>query len=144
MSLGPPPGGQAPTGGGPARASIAAVRLERWRSWLERLADALERSELMALDGLFAVETSYRPGPFSAELHGRGAIRSYWEAWLAERASVSITAEALGVGTTYAVAHWRMEWAATEAAGSASDGILLAAFDPRGRCTSLREWSVRA
>jgi len=48
----------------------------------------------------------------------------------------------LGAGETYAVAHWRATFRRADeaAARSALDGVLMAAFDRSGRCTSLRQW----
>jgi hypothetical protein len=40
------------------------------------------------------------------------------------------------------VAHWRATFRRADeaAARSALDGVLMAAFDRSGRCTSLRQW----
>jgi hypothetical protein len=133
VRFGPPP--VAPSTGGTA---APAERVERWRAWLETFASALETGDGAAIDRLFAVETSYQPGPFAAILNGRRAIRAYLEGVRGDRAGLAISAEALGVGATYAIAHWRHEWSS-----GAADGIVLAAFDPFGRCTSFREWTLR-
>lgn len=147
--FGPPPArlGQAAGAG-------AADRIERWRSWLESFASALETGDLTAIDRLFAVETSYQAGPFSPLLRGRRSIRSYWETVLADRAGLAISAEALGVGATYAVAHWTLTWGtggdsaarsggeSPTSSGRTADGMILAAFDPMGRCSSFREWTL--
>lgn len=115
--------------------------MERFRAWLEAYATALEAGDTGALDVLFAVEASYRPGPFQPVLHGRQAIREHVAAQLVGRAGLSVQAKALGIGTTYGVAHWVAAW--TDRDGDrVLDGMLLAAFDPFGRCTSLREWSI--
>jgi hypothetical protein len=121
--------------------SRAADRVERFRAWLEALAEAMETADLAALDRLFALEASYRPGPFEPVLRGRHAIRAHFGAQLAERGTVAVSARALGVGTTYGVAHWVVGWSAG-GRDRMDDGVLLAAFDPLGRCTSLRSWSA--
>jgi hypothetical protein len=118
-----------------------ADRVERFRAWVEAYANALEGGDLDALDRLFAVEATYRPGPFSAIVRGRRAIRSYLETVLADRPGLAVQARALGVGSTYAIAHWVAAWEAPQG-DAVADAIMLAAFDPFGRCTSLREWSV--
>ncbi len=125
----------------PAR-SEAANRVERFRTWLEEYATALERNDLGALDRLFTVEATWRPTPFAPIIRGRRRIREHLEAQLAERPAPAITARALGVGSTYAIAHWVSGW---QAGGRevVEDGILLAAFDQFGRCTSLRTWDVQ-
>ncbi len=118
-----------------------ADRIERFRAWIEEYATALETGDFGALDGLFVIEATYRPGPFSAMLRGRRAIRSYLETLQSGRPSFAVTARALGVGSTYAVAHWVSGWREGEN-DAVEDGILLAAFDQHGRCTSLRAWAV--
>lgn len=121
----------------------AGNRIERFRNWLEEYATALEQREIGAIERLFTVEATYRPTPFTPILRGRRRIREFLENQMAERPTLAITARALGVGTTYAIAHWVSGWR-TESGGEAvEDGILLAAFDPFGRCTSLRTWQVR-
>jgi hypothetical protein len=126
-------------------AGSTSDRIERFRGWVEAFTAALETSDLDAFDRLFAVEATYRPGPYHAVLRGRRAIRGYFAAMLPELPGLSTTAEILGVGRTYGVTHWRLAWAAApgsaRSAGSA-DGILLVALDPMGRCTAVREWSV--
>jgi hypothetical protein len=68
-------------------------------------------------------------------MRGRRQIRAYFADQFARWKQVSFSAQVLGVGDTYAVAHWRV---ATE--GAALDGVLVAALDDRARCTSLRQW----
>ena len=123
------------------RPLAGAGRVEQFRAWIEEYATALETGDFGALDRLFALEATYRPGPFTAVLRGRRAIRSYLESLLSGRPSFAVTARALGVGSTYAIAHWVSGWREGDA-DAVEDGILLAAFDPFGRCTSLRAWAV--
>ncbi len=117
-------------------------RTQRFVGWLDAFGSALERDQLAELDGLFAVEASYRPDPFGPVLRGRRRIREHLQASLAERSSLAITARALGVGSTYAIAHWAAAWQTPSGTDAIEDAILLAAFDPFGRCTSLRGWSI--
>jgi hypothetical protein len=121
--------------------SRTADRVERFRGWLEALAEALESADLSALDRLFALEASYRPGPFEPVLRGRRAIRGYLDVQLADRGTVAVSARALGVGATYGVAHWVVGWS-SDGVDRLEDAVMLAAFDPLGRCTSLRLWSA--
>ncbi len=129
---------------GPGSRGASADRVERFRSWLQAYAEALKTGTLGSLDRLFAVQTSYQPGPFAALLHGRRSIRSYWEAVLEDRAGLAISAEVLGAGGTHAVAHWRLTWrdGGPDGAERVADGVLIAALDAFGRCNSLREWSI--
>jgi len=111
-------------------------------TWLGAFGNALERDTLDELDALFALEASYRPTPFAPVVRGRRRIREQLTATIAGRRSLAITARALGVGATYAIAHWAAAWQTPDGHDQVEDAILLAAFDPFGRCTSLRTWSV--
>jgi hypothetical protein len=75
-------------------------------------------------------------------VRGRRKIRDALAATIEPRRSLAVTARALGVGSTYAIAHWAAAWEHTDGHAEVEDAILLAAFDPFGRCTSLRIWSV--
>lgn len=122
--------------------SATTSRIERFRAWLEQYATALEQGDLAALERLFTVEATYRPTPFAPILRGRQRIREHLRDLTAERPSFAVTARALGVGSTYAVAHWVGGWQPAVGEDAVEDGILLAAFDAFGRCTSLRAWHV--
>jgi hypothetical protein len=112
--------------------------VERFRYWLQGLAEALETKDLAAVDRLFVLQATYQPAPFVETIRGRRAIREAFGTRIGEAEGLAIRAEVLGMGSTYGIAHWIFEW---KGAGG-SDGILLVAFDPLGRCTSLREWSL--
>jgi hypothetical protein len=117
-------------------------RIQRFVAWLDAFGGALERHDLDALDALFAVEASYRPTPFAPVVRGRRRIRDALAAQIEGRTAMAVTARALGVGSTYAIAHWAASWQASDGRDAVEDAVLLAAFDPFGRCTSLRTWSV--
>jgi hypothetical protein len=124
------------------RGTGSADRIQRFVGWLDAFGNALERNDLAALDGLFALEASYRPTPFVPVVRGRRKIRDALAATIEPRNSLAVTARALGVGSTYAIAHWAAAWENSAGSAEVEDAILLAAFDPFGRCTSLRIWSV--
>ena len=120
------------------------MRVETFRDWLARYGDAWEQADPEGAGALFAPAASFRATPFAAEARGSGAIRDLWGSLVPAGARV-FTAEVLGVGEAYGLAHWRAtarDPAERDTPGSVTteDGILLAAFDPRGRCTSLRRW----
>lgn len=121
-----------------------AARIERFRAWLEAYAQALEDGDPVTAASLFVLGATYRPDPFATGLSGRPAIQAHLEALIAERPGMLIRARALGMGSTYGVAHWVAAWPAADGGDDqgVSDGLLLVAFDPLGRCTSLREWSI--
>jgi hypothetical protein len=117
-------------------AAAPAAPLTRFTDWLTRYGDAWETGDAEAAGSLFAVRATLQPTPFADLVRGRSQIEGYFADQFARWKRASFSAQVLGVGDTYAVAHWRV---ASEA--SASDGILVAALDERGRCTSLRQWS---
>jgi hypothetical protein len=84
---------------------------------------------------LFAVGATFQSTPFAALVRGRRAIQGHFASRFADWPNVSFAAQVLGAGDTYGVAHWRV--ASSE---RALDGIMVAALDDRGRCTSLRQW----
>jgi uncharacterized protein (TIGR02246 family) len=130
----------------------ARVRVEDFRAWLVRYGDAWEARDAQALAALFAPGALFEAQPFQAPLRGKPQIREHWTERFAGHAEPAFRAEVLGVGATYGVAHWRTTYrpstegaaaADTASAGpamAAIDGVLMAAFDPVGRCTSLRQW----
>ncbi len=118
-----------------------AERMERVRAWVESFTLALESGDLDALGRLFAIECSWQPGPFAPVLQGRAAIRAHAEGRLAAMPGLDSRAEILGVGSTYAIAHWALTWGA-RGPGDRADGVLLVALDPMGRCSAIREWTL--
>jgi hypothetical protein len=109
--------------------------LARFSDWLTRYGDAWEAADASAAGSLFSVGATLQPTPFSDLVRGRRAILRYFADLYGHWSRASFSAQVLGVGDTYAVAHWRV---ASE--GAAIDGVLVAALDERGRCTSLRQW----
>lgn len=103
--------------------------------WLTALGDAWESADPDAAASLFAVGATLQQTPFDSLIRGRRAIRDHFAADFPGWPGASFSAQVLGAGDTYGVAHWRV------ASGSrARDGVLVAALDDRGRCTSLRLW----
>ncbi|HLB44965.1 MAG TPA: nuclear transport factor 2 family protein [Candidatus Limnocylindrales bacterium] len=113
----------------------AAGRLEAFTRWLTAFGDAWEAGDAAVLGGLFAVGATFQPTPFFALVRGRRAIAGYFAELLAQWPGASFAAQVLGAGDTYGVAHWRVT-----SGDHALDGVLVAALDARGRCTSLRQW----
>ena len=118
------------------------AQLDAFTGWLAAFGDAWERRDADALAALFVVEASYQRTPFSELRRGRRAIRDEWAGRLVGTENVAFRAQVLGVGGTYAIAHYRVsERPAGGTVTRVEDGILLAALDARGRCTSLRRWA---
>lgn len=128
--------------------TIAPMRLEDVRDWLVRYGDAWEARDAEGMSALFAPGALFQPEPFMDALRGKPAIRDHWRGRLERQSDVQFRAEVLGVGATYGVAHWVVGYRSADAAEDAPDdpakqvidGVLLAAFDRSGRCTSLRQW----
>jgi len=104
-------------------------------TWITAYGDAWEAGDAEAAAALFTVGASIQPTPFDELIRGRRAIRAHLAELFDRSTNVSFSAQVLGAGDTYGIAHWRV---ATP--DSAMDGVLVAAFDERGHCTSLRQW----
>jgi hypothetical protein len=116
-------------------------RLDAFASWLAAFGDAWEATDAEVMAALFTLGATIQLSPFAELVRGRRLIREHWQAELDGLAEVHFRAQVLGAGDTYGIAHWRVSFVAR--AGEAArlrDGILLAAFDGRGQCTSLRLW----
>jgi hypothetical protein len=113
----------------------ASAALTRFSEWLTAYGVAWEANDAEAAGAMFTVGATLMPTPFAELVRGRRAIAGYFADQFGRWGSASFSAQVLGVGDTYAVAHWRV---ASE--GAAVDGVLVAALDDRGRCTSLRQW----
>ena len=109
--------------------------LSAFTKWLTAYGDAWEQADAHVAGSLFAVGATLQDTPFSELLRGRRAIREHLVGLFLDWEEASFTAQILGAGDTYGVAHWRI--ASPE---RAIDGVLVAALDERGRCTSLRQW----
>lgn len=109
--------------------------LAGFTDWLTRFGDAWEAGDAEAASALFAVGATLQPTPFDDLLRGRRAIREHLDGLFAGWAKASFTAQVLGAGDTYGVAHFRVG-----SSSRALDGVIVVALDDRGRCTSLRQW----
>ncbi|MEO8625800.1 MAG: nuclear transport factor 2 family protein [Candidatus Limnocylindrales bacterium] len=111
-------------------------RLEAFTAWLTDFGDAWEAGDSGRLGPLLTVGVTFAPDPFADVVRGRRAVvasfAESFDAW----PGASFTAQVLGAGDTYGVAHWRVA-----SAERALDGVWVVALDARGRCESLREWS---
>jgi SnoaL-like protein len=115
------------------------ARLEAFTGWLTAVGDAWEAADAGALSALFTVGASFAPDPFAHVVRGRRAVVAWFDESFAAWPRASFSAQLLGIGDTYGVAHWRVS-----SADRAADGVWVVALDARGRCESLREWSSAA
>jgi hypothetical protein len=111
-------------------------RLEAFTRWLTAFGDAWETGDASRLSPLFTVAASFAPDPFADVVRGRKALLAFCDELFAAWPDASFSAQVLGVGDTYGVAHWRVS-----SEERAMDGVWVVALDARGRCESLREWS---
>jgi len=115
--------------------------LETFAGWLTAFGDAWEATDAHRLAALFALGASMQPDPFAELIRGRRQIAHHWAGELEAMRDVHFAAQVLGAGDTYGVAHFRVTFAASERrAAGVRDGVLVAALDARGLCTSLRMW----
>lgn len=113
--------------------------------WLTAFGDAWERRNADAAAALFAPGATFQPSPFGELARGRSGIAAHWAEVMSGQQAIRFQGEILGVGTTYAIAHWRVVIGQHDDRPiRLVDGILLAAFDRRGRATSVRSWSQEA
>jgi hypothetical protein len=113
--------------------------------WLTAFGDAWERRNADATAALFAPGATFQPSPFGELVRGRSRIAAHWAVVMSGRQAIRFQGEILGVGTTYRIAHWRVVIGQHDDRPiRVVDGILLAAFDRRGRATSMRSWSHEA
>jgi len=110
-------------------------RVDEFGRWLTEFGDAWEGGDPGDLGTLFAVGATLQSEPFAGLIRGRRAIREYLAAEFAQWPEASFSAQVLGAGDTYGIAHWRVS-----SRDHARDGVLVAALDERGRCTALRQW----
>jgi hypothetical protein len=113
-----------------------STRLEAFTAWLTAFGDAWEAGDAAGLTSLFTVSATYAPDPFADVVRGRRRLLTFFGDLFGEWPGASFSAQVLGVGDTYGVAHWRVS-----TADRAFDGVWVVALDGRGRCESLREWS---
>ena len=120
-----------------AQASVARAsgRVEAFSRWLTAFGDAWETGDAAALVPLFTAGATLAPEPFAELVRGRRAVVAHFREWLAAWPGATFTAQVLGVGDTYGVAHWRVT-----SMDHALDGILVVALDARGRCEAIRQW----
>ena len=113
--------------------------------WLTAFGDAWEHGDADAAAALFAPGATFQPSPFGELVRGRSGIAAHWAEVMSGQQAIRFQGEILGVGTTYGIAHWRVVIGQHDDRPiRVVDGILLAAFDRRGRATSMRGWSQEA
>ena len=118
-----------------------APLLASFSAWLSAYGDAWEHVDADEMAALMALGATFQPTPFVQLLRGRPSIRDHWKAEFSALSRVQFRAQVLGAGDTYGVAHWRVSFeSGASSAESVRDGVLLAALDGRGLCTSLRTW----
>ena len=124
---------------------LDGMDIQTFDAWLTALGEAFERRDADATTALFAPGATFQPSPFGELVRGRNQIAAHWSSLLAEQRALRFQAEILGVGPIYGIAHWRVVFRRLDDRTTlAVDGILLAAFDRRGRATSVRGWSHEA
>lgn len=132
-------------------ALVSAVRardgmdVQAMTVWLTAFGDAWERCDADAAAALFAPGATFQPSPFAELVRGRGRIAAHLAGVMSGQQAIRFQGEILGVGTTYGIAHWRVVIGQHDDRPiRVVDGILLGAFDRRGRATSVRSWSQEA
>jgi ketosteroid isomerase-like protein len=113
--------------------------------WLTTFGDAWEQGNADATATLFAPDATLQPSPFGELVRGPGRIAAHWAEVMSGQQAIRFQGEIPGVGATYGIAHWRVVIGQhDDRPRRVVDGILLAAFDRRGRAASVRSWSHEA
>jgi len=110
-------------------------RVEAFANWVTALGDAWERGDAESFRTLFVVAATFAPDPFATWLRRRAAIEAWFSEQFAAWPAAAFTAQVLGAGDTYGVAHFRVT-----SGERVLDGVWVVALDARGRCESLRQW----
>lgn len=114
---------------------------EAFKGWLDAYGHAWETRDPEAAATLFAEDGAYQETPFVEPLRGRRAIASYWSHATGSHTNVHFGYELLALNENHGIAHWWCSFVRPSARASLKlDGIFVLQFDPKGRCTSLREW----
>ena len=122
-----------------------AMDIQAMTAWLTAFGDAWERPNADATAALFAPGATFQASPFGELVRGRSRIAAHWAELMSGQQAIRFQGEILGVGATYGIAHWRVVMGQHDDQPiRVVDGILLAAFDRRGRATSVRSWSHEA
>ncbi len=114
---------------------MAQADVARFGDWLTAFGDAWEKGAAADVGSLFVIGATFQATPFTPVSRGRAQIVDWFAGELARWPDASFVAQVLGAGETYGVAHYRVA-----SSSRALDGVLVAALDARGRCTSLRQW----
>jgi hypothetical protein len=112
-----------------------ASRVATFTGWLTAFGDAWEQGDAAELGGLFVVGATFAPDPFAELVRGRRAVLAWFSERFAQWPGAAFSAQVLGAGDTYGVAHFRVT-----SGERAIDGVWVVALDQRGRCESLRQW----
>jgi hypothetical protein len=97
----------------------------------------------LAAEALFTEDATYRETPFEEVMTGRGAIRAYWQAEVADRQDeISFGSDILSLEGDRAFVRWWVSYLRTrDGERFRLDGIFALDFEPAtGLCRSLREW----
>lgn len=129
----------------PSAPAPDGMNVQAMTVWLTAFGDAWERRNADTAAALFAPGATFQPSPFGELIRGRSGIAAHWAEVMSGQQAIRFQGEILGVGTTYGIAHWRVVIGQHDDRPiRVVDGILLAAFDRRGRATSVRSWSQEA
>jgi len=107
------------------------------RAWISNDADEVA--------ALFTEDAVYHHGPFREPTRGRLAIVAAWVDGATLQQQPTFEHDELVVTETTGVAHWTASWIRDGRAPVRVrlDGVLVATFDPAGRCVEHREWFSR-
>jgi ketosteroid isomerase-like protein len=110
--------------------------------WLDGYREAWEQQDPEQAAELFSEDAVYYETPFAEPFSGREAIRRYWLLGAASaQQDITFGFEVVGISGSVGVARWTASFTRVPSGARVElDGVLVATFGDRGRCTVFREW----
>lgn len=113
----------------------------QFSQWLERYREAWEGRDPQAAVRLFAPQATYQETPYDIPMQGESEIYEYWAEVPNSQEDIHFNWQVLAVTGQSGIAHWQARFRRLPNGPQVHlDGVLVADFDPEGRCTAFREW----
>ena len=114
---------------------------ESLSEWLTSYAQAWSVRDSLRIASLFSDDAIFQETPFADPLHGRPAIRTFWENAITDQSEVDLGFEVLSVTPNMGIAQW---WASYTLISTADvvkvDGIAVIGLSTHNVCTSFHQW----
>lgn len=110
--------------------------------WLDEYKTAWECGDPLKAAALFTEDATYRETPFDETMHGRDAIRRYWEEGARDaQRNIRFGYEIFAVEADAGICRWFCTFERVPSGERVEfDGIFRCVFAADGRCREFREW----